>query len=268
MANSWRHERWDSLRLLTPNWQNRLPGLPYEGPDPGGYMTAGEVTELIERFARISRAPVRTGTNVTSVRRAGDGYRVTTTRGEIGCRAVVIASGACNRPSVPPFGAAVPASVEQLHAVRLSRPGQAPRRRRARRRRVGDRRAAGRRAAAVGPAGDPRSGSMSGCRGPTAGATCCGGWTRQGCGTSGTTRSTTSRGPGGCPRRSSPGPRSGRRSISTRSPRWAWNWWAAGPPSGTAARCSPAACATCSRSRPQAGPAAGHLRRVGQDARE
>jgi putative flavoprotein involved in K+ transport len=51
VANSWRRERWDSLRLLTPNWQSRLPGLRYEGPDPDGYMTAGEVTELIERFA-------------------------------------------------------------------------------------------------------------------------------------------------------------------------------------------------------------------------
>src|SRR5579872_227978 len=76
VANSWRRERWDSLRLLTPNWQSRLPGLRYEGPDPDGYMTAGEVTDLIERFAAVSRAPVRGRTNVTSVRRTEDGYRV------------------------------------------------------------------------------------------------------------------------------------------------------------------------------------------------
>ncbi len=60
VANSWRRERWDSLRLLTPNWQSRLPGLRYEGPDPDGYMTMGEVTEFIERFATVSGAPVRT----------------------------------------------------------------------------------------------------------------------------------------------------------------------------------------------------------------
>ena len=52
MANSWRRERWDSLRLLTPNWQSRLPGVRYEGPDQDGYMTMGEVTELIERSLR------------------------------------------------------------------------------------------------------------------------------------------------------------------------------------------------------------------------
>jgi putative flavoprotein involved in K+ transport len=126
VANSWRRERWDSLRLLTPNWQSRLPGLRYEGPDPDGYMTMGEVTEFIERFAKVCRAPVRTGENVTSVRRAGDGYRVTATGGEIRCRAVVIASGACNQPSVPRFSDAVPASVEQLTPFDYRDPAKLP----------------------------------------------------------------------------------------------------------------------------------------------
>jgi putative flavoprotein involved in K+ transport len=126
VANSWRRERWDSLRLLTPNWQSRLPGLSYEGPDPDGYMTMGEVTEFIERFAKVSGTPVRTGTNVTSVRRSDDGYRVTTSHGEIRCRAVVIASGACNQPALPPFTDAVPASVEQLTPLRYRDPAQLP----------------------------------------------------------------------------------------------------------------------------------------------
>ena len=126
VANSWRRERWDSLRLLTPNWQSRLPGLRYEGPDPDGYMTAGEVTEFIERFAKVSRAPVRTGVNVTSVRHTGDGYQVTTSRGEIHARTVVIASGACNQPAVPRFSDAVPASVEQLTPFDYRDPAQLP----------------------------------------------------------------------------------------------------------------------------------------------
>jgi putative flavoprotein involved in K+ transport len=126
VANSWRHERWDSLRLLTPNWQSRLPGLRYEGPDPDGYMTMGEVIEFIARFAAASRAPVRTGVNVTSVRHTGDGYRVTTSHGEMACRAVVIASGACNQPAVPPFAAAVPAGVEQLTPFDYRDPGKLP----------------------------------------------------------------------------------------------------------------------------------------------
>ena len=126
VANSWRRERWDSLRLLTPNWQSRLPGLRYEGPDPDGYMTVAEVTAFIERFAAVSHAPVRTGTTVTSVRRTDDGYRVTTTHGELGCRAVVIASGACNRPSVPALAGAAPASVEQLTPFDYRDPAKLP----------------------------------------------------------------------------------------------------------------------------------------------
>ena len=124
VANSWRRERWDSLRLLTPNWQSRLPGLHYEGPDPDGYMTVGEVTEFIEHFAKVSRAPVRTGVNVTSVRTADDGYHLTTSHGEIHARTVVIASGACNKPSVPPLSEAVPASVEQLTTFGYRDPAQ------------------------------------------------------------------------------------------------------------------------------------------------
>ncbi len=126
VANSWRHERWDSLRLLTPNWQSRLPGLRYEGPDPDGYMTVAEVTGFIERFAAISRAPVRAGADVTSVRRTDGGYQVTTSRGEIHCRAVVIASGACNQPAVPRFSDAVPASVEQLTPFDYRDPAKLP----------------------------------------------------------------------------------------------------------------------------------------------
>jgi putative flavoprotein involved in K+ transport len=126
VANSWRRERWESLRLLTPNWQSRLPGQRYEGPDPDGYLSVPEVTEFIERFAKSSRAPVRTGVNVTSVRRAGDEYQVTTSDGEIRGRAVVIASGACNRPVVPPLSAAVPASVAQLTPFDYRGPGQLP----------------------------------------------------------------------------------------------------------------------------------------------
>ncbi len=126
VANSWRRERWDSLRLLTPNWQSRLPGLHYEGPDPDGYMTMDEVAEFIERYAAHSRAPVRTGTNVTSVRRADDGYHVTTSRGEIRCRTVVIASGACNRPVVPGLSEGVPPHVEQLTPFDYREPGRLP----------------------------------------------------------------------------------------------------------------------------------------------
>jgi putative flavoprotein involved in K+ transport len=124
VANSWRRERWDSLRLLTPNWLTRLPGRAYAGPDPDGYMTSGEVADFIDGFA--AGAPVRTGTAVTSVRPDGDGYRLVTDQGELRARTVVLASGACNVATVPAVGAAVPSSVEQLTPLAYRGPDQLP----------------------------------------------------------------------------------------------------------------------------------------------
>jgi len=49
VANSWRTERWDSLRLLTPNWQSRLPGFGYEGDDPAGYRNRPATVAFITR---------------------------------------------------------------------------------------------------------------------------------------------------------------------------------------------------------------------------
>jgi putative flavoprotein involved in K+ transport len=126
IANSWRRERWDSLRLLTPNWQSRLPGHAYAGPDPDGYMTMGEVIEFISRFASLSRAPVRTNTAVTAVTRADDGYRVETCSGELRCRCLVIASGACNLPSVPRLREAIPASIAQFTPFAYRNPASLP----------------------------------------------------------------------------------------------------------------------------------------------
>jgi putative flavoprotein involved in K+ transport len=126
VANSWRRERWDSLRLLTPNFQSRLPGHRYDGPDPDGYMTMGEVIDFISRYAKVSRAPVRTNTNVTSLKRTDDEYHVTTSDGDYRCRCVVIASGACNLPSVPRLRDAVPESIEQFTPSNYRNPAQLP----------------------------------------------------------------------------------------------------------------------------------------------
>ncbi|MCY3812902.1 MAG: NAD(P)-binding domain-containing protein [Gammaproteobacteria bacterium] len=101
VANSWRTERWDSLRLLTPNWQSRLPGYGYDGDDPDGFMTMPEVVSFISGYADTIRAPVETGVRVTSVKPGAAGYEVATTRGDWHARGVVLASGACNLPSFP-----------------------------------------------------------------------------------------------------------------------------------------------------------------------
>ena len=126
VANSWRRERWDSLRLLTPNWQSRLPGHRYEGADPDGFMTMAEVVDFVAGFAAVSGAPVRTQTTVTSVRRDDTGYRILTNQGELRCRTVVIASGACNVASVPAVQHAIPTGLASFTAHDYRNPNQLP----------------------------------------------------------------------------------------------------------------------------------------------
>lgn len=126
VANSWRHERWDSLRLLTPNWQARLPGYGYTGPDPDGFMSVAEVVDFVSRFAEAARAPVRTRTEVVSVTRLDEGYAVVTSQGELRCRTLVLASGACNLPSVPGIQSALPASLARFTTFDYRNPDQLP----------------------------------------------------------------------------------------------------------------------------------------------
>src|SRR5262249_10490704 len=124
VGQTWGTERWGSLRLLTPNWQSRLPGFRYQGDDPDGYRTMPEVISFIEDYAKAIAAPVRTHTIVTSVRRDDSGYVVRTDRGDWQCRAVVLASGACNVARVPAFANLVPPSITCLTAQQYRNPAQ------------------------------------------------------------------------------------------------------------------------------------------------
>jgi putative flavoprotein involved in K+ transport len=124
VANSWKTQRWDSLRLLTPNWQSRLPGFRYDGDDPDGYMTMPEVISFIERYAAFAAAPVQTGTTVTNVRQDSDGYIVSTNEGVWRAPTVVVATGACNVAHLPAFAATAPAGVDQVTPDRYRNPEQ------------------------------------------------------------------------------------------------------------------------------------------------
>ena len=124
VAHTWRTERWDSLRLLTPNWQSRLPGFRYNGDDPDGYRTIPEVVEFIGGYAKAISAPLQTHTTVTSVRGTDAGYLVRTDRGDWQCRSLVLASGACNISRVPAFADLVPPSIATLTSQQYRNPGQ------------------------------------------------------------------------------------------------------------------------------------------------
>ena len=114
VANSWKTERWDSLRLLTPKWQSRLPGHAYAGPDPHGFRSMAETAGFLEQYSCTLQAPIHTHTRVHSVTATSGGYKVSTNQGLWHCEAVVMATGACNVPKVPRVAEAVPTSIRTL----------------------------------------------------------------------------------------------------------------------------------------------------------
>ena len=124
IANTWRSERWDSLTLLTPNWQSRLPGFGYEGDDPDGFRTMPETIAFLERYAKSLSPPLQTHCPVTAVRRTANGYEVVAAKGIWNCQAVVLATGAFNIAQVPALAQAVPPGIAQLTTAEYRNPGR------------------------------------------------------------------------------------------------------------------------------------------------
>ena len=122
VAHSWRTQRWDSLRLLTPNWMTRLPGHAYTGADPDGYLGAPDLVRLLVDYARP--APVLTGTTAQSIRQDHRGYEVRTDRGTWHARSVVLATGATAVPARPALS--LPAGVMETNPTRYRNPDSLP----------------------------------------------------------------------------------------------------------------------------------------------
>lgn len=124
VAERWRSERWDSLRLLTPRWQTRLPGWSYRGPDGDGFMSRSEVIDYLEGYARSFSAPVCSEVTVEDVKRAPAGFLIRTNAGMWGTPNVVIATGHCDRPIVPPMEASLAPDIAQVVPEGYRNPAQ------------------------------------------------------------------------------------------------------------------------------------------------
>ncbi len=127
VGERWRSERWDSLRLLTPNWQSRLPHFHYNGSHPDAFMTMPEFIRHLERYAESFEAPVQTGTTVKIVERLNNGrFRIATNNGDWSAHNVVVATGYCDTPRIPAFSAAMPRNIVQLVPSDYRNPSQVP----------------------------------------------------------------------------------------------------------------------------------------------
>jgi putative flavoprotein involved in K+ transport len=127
IGGEWRDRRWDSFCLVTPNWQCNLPGHPYSGDDPDGFMVRDEIVRYIEDYAKSFDPPVVEGVEVTRLRqdRAG-GFHVTTTAGTLTADQVVLATGPYQVPLIPRIAERLPATVVQLHSSQYRNAAQLP----------------------------------------------------------------------------------------------------------------------------------------------
>jgi putative flavoprotein involved in K+ transport len=125
LGDSWRN-RYDSLVLFTPRAYSALPGLPLTG-DPDGYPGKDEIADYMERYAGHFDLPVLTDTGIRSLTRLGGGFRARTDAGEIiDARAVVLATGAFQRPAIPGISRQLSPDVLQLTPNSYKRPGRIP----------------------------------------------------------------------------------------------------------------------------------------------
>lgn len=127
VAHEWRDGRWDHFTLVTPNWQCRLPGYPYEGKDPDGFMGRDEVYDWVRRYAETFDAPVAEGVSVLRVsRRLEGGFTVETSAGTLTADTVTSATGGYHEPVTPDWAERLPESVHQVHSHEYFNPGQLP----------------------------------------------------------------------------------------------------------------------------------------------
>jgi putative flavoprotein involved in K+ transport len=126
VGERWRTARWDSFRLLTPNWLSRLPGWRYTGPDPDGFMSAGEFADYLSGYAGSFDAPVRPYTSVMRLKRAGDGFAVHTNDAGWAAKSVVVATGYHSRPKVPDLASGLSPAIVQRPAARYRAPSSLP----------------------------------------------------------------------------------------------------------------------------------------------
>lgn len=126
IAESWRSQRWDSFCLVTPNWQCLLPGFPYNGKDPNGFMQKEEIVCYVENYARFFNPPIQEGVEVLKLRKNQDKFELITSAGEFTADQVVVATGGYHLPKIPTMAERLPEGIRQLHSSTYKNPDSLP----------------------------------------------------------------------------------------------------------------------------------------------
>ena len=123
---SWRRQRWDSFCLVTPNWTVRLPGQDYGGSEPDGFMSGRDFVAFLEQYAGRFNVPIQFSTNVQTAVPSDGGWTLTTDRGPVRTRAVIVATSTYQRPSLPAFATRIDPVIASISAADYRSADQLP----------------------------------------------------------------------------------------------------------------------------------------------
>lgn len=118
-------KRWDSLRLFTPAKYNALPGMAFPG-DPYSLPGKNEVASYLEEYVHRFELPVRLRVLVRSLHREAGIFVLTTSQGVLTARSVIVATGANQRPHVPPIALSLASNIVQMHSSEYRNATQIP----------------------------------------------------------------------------------------------------------------------------------------------
>jgi putative flavoprotein involved in K+ transport len=123
IGDAWRN-RWDSLRLFTPNRLNGLPGMPFPGGYHWGFPSKDEMADYLESYARRFDIRVETGVRVERLSREGDRFVATAGNRRFEADNVVVAMSSWQQPRIPQFASELDPSIVQLHVAEYRNPSQ------------------------------------------------------------------------------------------------------------------------------------------------
>ena len=126
IAHSWRSKRWDSFCLVTPNWQCTLPGYPYPGNDPNGFMQRDDIVQYIEDYAKSFQPLLKEGVTVSKIAKPENVFEIDTSIGHYVADQVVVATGGYHTPKIPRMAERLPEGITQLHSSEYKKPDSLP----------------------------------------------------------------------------------------------------------------------------------------------
>lgn len=128
VGDTWRNKRWDSFCLVTQNWQCQLPGFPYLGEDPGGFMSKNEIIDYIERYVEHFNPPLMSNVNVNKIYYDYSKalFVVDSSIGTYHARKVVIAAGTYHKNRIPVTADNLSKEITQLHSSEYKNPEALP----------------------------------------------------------------------------------------------------------------------------------------------